>query len=158
MTNGRYALHHESEVVLHADAPRIFALLDDHRRLASHMEKPSLMMAGATMRIETDARQGQAVGSLICISGRVLGATPAGAVTNAIGRYSCKAEGAGEASSCSGRAYSGATLGGLMPASATKSRTIASAGSGSGIAADCVIAGGSVVRRGSGASSVISFA
>jgi len=37
------------------------------------MEKRSLMMAGATMRVETDALQGQAVGSVIRIIGRVLG-------------------------------------------------------------------------------------
>ncbi|MBI3715752.1 MAG: SRPBCC family protein [Betaproteobacteria bacterium] len=51
----------------------MFALLDDHHRLASHMEKPSLMMAGASMRVEMDEQQGQAVGSVIRIIGKVLG-------------------------------------------------------------------------------------
>ena len=37
------------------------------------MEKPSLMMAGATMHVETDALEGQAVGSVIRVIGRVLG-------------------------------------------------------------------------------------
>lgn len=37
------------------------------------MEKPSLMTAGATMKIETDSQQGQAVGSLIRMNGRILG-------------------------------------------------------------------------------------
>jgi len=69
----RYALHHRSEVAVEADAQRLFAHLDDHRRLAGHMEKPSLMMAGAKMRVEMDALQAQAVGSLIRITGRVLG-------------------------------------------------------------------------------------
>ena len=69
----RYPLHHRSEVDVDADARSLFALLDDHRRLAGHMEKPSLMMAGATMRVETDALQGQAVGSVIRVTGRVLG-------------------------------------------------------------------------------------
>ena len=73
MAGDRYPLHHCSEVDVNADAHRLFAHLDDHRRLASHMEKPSLMMAGATMRAETDALQGQAVGSLIRVTGRVLG-------------------------------------------------------------------------------------
>ena len=73
MSDARYPLHHHSEVAVDADAHRLFALLDDHRRLAIHMEKPSLMMAGATMQIETDALQGKAVGSLIRITGRVLG-------------------------------------------------------------------------------------
>lgn len=69
----RFPLHHRSEVLLAADLQRVFAHLDDHRRLASHMEKPSLMTAGASMRIETDARHGQAVGSTIRMTGRVLG-------------------------------------------------------------------------------------
>jgi hypothetical protein len=51
----------------------LFAALDDHKRLASHMEKPSLMTAGASMRITTDARHGQAVGSVISMSGQVMG-------------------------------------------------------------------------------------
>ena len=58
-----YPLHHRSQVYVDADAHSLFAHLDDHRRLAGHMEKPSLMMAGATMRVETDALKGQAVGS-----------------------------------------------------------------------------------------------
>lgn len=73
MTDGRYPLHHHSEVDVAVDAHSLFALLDDHGRLAGHMEKPSLMMAGATMRVETDALRGQAVGSVIRITGRVLG-------------------------------------------------------------------------------------
>ena len=69
-----YSRHHRSEVDVRADAMVLFAHLDDHRRLAGHMEKPSLMMAGATMRVGTDALKGQAVGSVIRITGRVLGA------------------------------------------------------------------------------------
>lgn len=68
-----YPFHHRSEIDIAVDAQRLFAHLDDHRRLASHMEKPSLMMAGATMQVEMDALQGRAVGSLIRVSGRVLG-------------------------------------------------------------------------------------
>ncbi len=73
MPGDRYPLHHRSEVDVDADSHSLFAHLDDHRRLAAHMEKPSLMMAGATMRVETDALQGKAVGSLISVAGRVLG-------------------------------------------------------------------------------------
>ena len=73
MVGHRYPLHHRSEVDVDADARSLFAHLDDHRRLAGHMKKPSLMMAGATMQVETDALLGQAVGSLIRITGRVLG-------------------------------------------------------------------------------------
>ncbi len=73
MNTAAYPFHHRSEIDIAVDAQRLFAHLDDHRRLASHMEKPSLMMAGATMRVEMDALQGQAVGSLIRVSGRVFG-------------------------------------------------------------------------------------
>ncbi len=73
MAGDRYPLHHRSEVAVDADAHSLFAHLDDHRRLAGHMEKPSLMMAGATMRVDTDALRGQAVGSLIRVTGCVLG-------------------------------------------------------------------------------------
>ena len=69
----RYPLHRRSEAEVGTDAQSLFALLDDHRRLAAHMEKPSLMMAGATMHVETDALEGQAVGSVIRVIGRVLG-------------------------------------------------------------------------------------
>lgn len=73
MVSDRYLRHHRSEVDVNADAQRLFAYLDDHRRLAAHMEKPSLMMAGATMQVETDAQRGQAIGSLILVTGQVLG-------------------------------------------------------------------------------------
>ena len=59
MTGDRYPLHHRSEVDVDADADTLFAHLDDHRRLAGHMEKPSLMMAGAIMQVETDAQRGR---------------------------------------------------------------------------------------------------
>jgi len=73
MADKGYTRHYRSEVDVNADAQRLFAHLDDHRRLAGHMEKPSLMMAGATMQVETDAQRGQAIGSLIRVTGRVLG-------------------------------------------------------------------------------------
>jgi len=57
-----FPLHHQSEAVLAVNAASLFAYLDDHRRLASHMGKPSLMTAGASMRIDIDEHQGQAVG------------------------------------------------------------------------------------------------
>jgi hypothetical protein len=72
-TTDRYPLHHQSEVDVAVDAQTLFDYLDDHRRLVGHMQKPSLMMAGTTMRTETDALRGQAVGSVIRMTGRVLG-------------------------------------------------------------------------------------
>ncbi len=72
MTSDRFPHHHRSEVNVATDVHKLFAYLDDHRRLAGHMGKPSLMMAGATMQVEMDALKGQAVGSAIRITGRVL--------------------------------------------------------------------------------------
>jgi hypothetical protein len=68
-----YPFHHQSQVDIDIDAASLFSHLDDHRRLIGHMEKPSLMMAGAVMQVETDAFRGQTVGSVIRITGRVLG-------------------------------------------------------------------------------------
>lgn len=65
--------HQETTVRVVASPQAVFALLDDHQRLAAHMEKPSLMMAGASMKIETDRQKGQALGSLITMKGQVLG-------------------------------------------------------------------------------------
>lgn len=73
MTVDPFPLHHQTEVLVAVDAAPLFAHLDDHRRLASHMERPSLMTAGASMRIDTDERRGQAVGSVIRMTGGVLG-------------------------------------------------------------------------------------
>lgn len=39
--------------------------LDGHRPLARHVQKPLRVAAGAPMRIDTDERDGQAVGSMI---------------------------------------------------------------------------------------------
>ena len=56
-----------------AKAEELFAFLDDHARLARHMERPSLMTAYGVFRVETDALHGRAVGSVIRMSGSVLG-------------------------------------------------------------------------------------
>ena len=68
-----YPWHQRHEVIVAADPAKLFAHLDDPHRLASHMEKPSLMMAGATMQVTLDALEGRAVGSVIRMAGRVLG-------------------------------------------------------------------------------------
>lgn len=65
--------HFESCAKLNATAETVFSLLDDHKRLSSHMSQSSWMMAGSSMSIELDALQGHAVGSHIRLSGRVLG-------------------------------------------------------------------------------------
>ena len=69
----QFRFHREATADIAASSQAVFAFLDDPKRLAAHMEKPSLMMAGAIMKIETDNRRGQAVRSQIRLNGRVLG-------------------------------------------------------------------------------------
>ena len=59
--------------MLGAPVEECFAWLDDFRMLSSHMERRSGMMAGSRMTIETDERQGRAVGSEVRMAGRMLG-------------------------------------------------------------------------------------
>ena len=66
-------LHHASEGVVPAPMDRVFSYLDDHTRLASHMERSSWMLGGGRMHVELDAARGQAVGSRIAMSGRAFG-------------------------------------------------------------------------------------
>lgn len=47
--------------------------VDDHSRLSSHMNESSWIMGGGRMSVELDDAKGQAVGSHIRLSGRVLG-------------------------------------------------------------------------------------
>jgi hypothetical protein len=63
----------ESSAAVEAPAADVFAYLDDHRRLASHMSKPSLLMGGGQMALSLDNGRGQQVGSLIKLAGRVWG-------------------------------------------------------------------------------------
>ena len=65
--------HDESSALVSASPERVFALVDDHERLSSHMSQSSWRMAGARMRTIVDERRGQTVGSHIRMSGRVLG-------------------------------------------------------------------------------------
>ncbi|EJL89861.1 Polyketide cyclase / dehydrase and lipid transport [Polaromonas sp. CF318] len=71
--SSQFPFHREATVRVAAKPEAVFALLDDPQRLGAHMEKPSLMMAGATMKIETDSNKGKALGSVITLKGRVLG-------------------------------------------------------------------------------------
>ena len=56
-----------------AGAPAVFAYIDLPQQLSMHMERPSWRMAGATMRIETDAAGGQALGSRYRLAARAFG-------------------------------------------------------------------------------------
>ena len=70
---GALPLHGESRALVSASPDRVFALLDDHERLASHMSKSSWRMGGGRMQTTLDEGRGQSVGSHIRVSGRVLG-------------------------------------------------------------------------------------
>ena len=65
--------HFETQVEVDAPPAEVFDLLDDHRRMATHMTEPSWMMAGSHMTIDMDEKQGRAVGSKIILSGNILG-------------------------------------------------------------------------------------
>lgn len=65
--------HFENSLVLIAPAETVFLHLDDHQRLSAHMSQSSWMMAGGRMKLEMDDLQGHAMGSKICLTGRVLG-------------------------------------------------------------------------------------
>lgn len=68
-----FPFHREASTTVESTAVKVFAALDDHKRLAGHMSKPSPMMAGTKMAIETDQLEGKALGSEIRLRGRVFG-------------------------------------------------------------------------------------
>jgi hypothetical protein len=51
----------------------VFARIDHHTRLSSHMSESSWKMGGGRMKVEVDEGRGQKVGSQIGLAGRVLG-------------------------------------------------------------------------------------
>ena len=63
----------ESEAFVHASVDRVFAHIDDHSRLSSHMSKGSWKMGGGQMNMELDEGRGQEIGSRIRLAGRVFG-------------------------------------------------------------------------------------
>ncbi len=69
------ALPHRAErnAAVSASPEQVFALLDDHNRLASHMSRSSWQMGGGSMKTIFNESGGQNIGSHIRMSGRVLG-------------------------------------------------------------------------------------
>jgi hypothetical protein len=65
--------HDERTVAVAADVGRVFAYLDDPARLGAHMSEPSAMMMGGRMSYTLDTTAGQEVGSIIGMSGSLLG-------------------------------------------------------------------------------------
>ena len=73
MSGREFPLHHESSAALNAPIEAVFAHLDDFHQLSAHMEQRSGMMMGSRMTIETDTAGGRAIGSVVRMSGRMLG-------------------------------------------------------------------------------------
>src|SRR2546423_1316569 len=68
-----YVHSYESTALVAAMASELFDHIDDHVRLSSHMSKPSWMMAGGSMTVDSDSGGGKAVGSRLTLNGNVLG-------------------------------------------------------------------------------------
>ena len=65
--------HDESSALVSASPDHVFAVIDDHERLSSHMSQSSWRMGGGRMKTILDEGRGQTVGSHIRVSGRVFG-------------------------------------------------------------------------------------
>jgi hypothetical protein len=68
-----YRRHYEDSVIIPTSAEKIFAFIDDHTRIVSHMNRPSLMMGGGRVNVLFDDGYGRKVGSHIRISGKAFG-------------------------------------------------------------------------------------
>lgn len=67
--------HYESRVLIKAPAEDLFAYIDDHVHLSSHMNKSSWMMGGGRMNTSVDNGNGQRVDSHIYMNGKAFGIT-----------------------------------------------------------------------------------
>ena len=68
-----YDRRHESVGLVPAARDRLFALLDEHASVSSHMSRSSWMMGGGSIRVDTDDGGGRRTGSVIRLSGRAFG-------------------------------------------------------------------------------------
>lgn len=68
-----YPHHFESVVNVAATPEALFAEIDDPSRLAGHMTRSSIMMAGSRMEFSYDEAGGKAAGSKITMAGSILG-------------------------------------------------------------------------------------
>ena len=69
----RLSRHYESKALIVAGIEDVFAHMDDHSQLSSHMSRSSWLMGGGRMEIQLDAGRGQQIGSVIRLAGRVFG-------------------------------------------------------------------------------------
>lgn len=68
-----YERQYSEAALLDATAGEVFAFADDFTKLSSHMAGSSMMMMGSSMKTSLDAGRGQAVGSHVVMTGRMLG-------------------------------------------------------------------------------------
>jgi Polyketide cyclase / dehydrase and lipid transport len=66
-------LRDESSGFVQSPMDQVFAHLDDHTRLSSHMSEPTWRTGGGRFETQIDEGRGQEVGSRLRLSGRVLG-------------------------------------------------------------------------------------
>lgn len=69
----RYPYRYEARVHLNAPVADVFAHLDDPRMLTGHMSESSWKMGGGSMQTQMDAGKGQKIGSVVTLTGCVLG-------------------------------------------------------------------------------------
>jgi len=70
-----YERHYKDSKLIPVYAEEVFAFIDDHARLSSHMNKSSWMTGGGRMHTSVDAGHGQEIGSHIRMSGKAFGIT-----------------------------------------------------------------------------------
>ena len=68
-----YPYSYSTTLPISAPVGEVFALVDDHTRLSSHMTRRSWAMGGGSMTIDTDASHGKTIGSRLRLHGVVFG-------------------------------------------------------------------------------------
>jgi hypothetical protein len=68
-----FPLRVQRSVTLRAAPDMVFAFLDVHENITGHMDRPTWAMLGGYMRTTLDAFAGKQIGSVIEVSGKVLG-------------------------------------------------------------------------------------
>ena len=68
-----YERHYEQKVRLPVGTEELFSYADDFSKLSSHMNKSSSMMMGGSMETSVDQARGQAIGSHVRMTGKMMG-------------------------------------------------------------------------------------
>jgi len=73
MESRTFSNHYHEDALVSSSPEKVFAYLDDHMNLSSHMNKSTWMMGGGRMGTTIDEGHGQKVGSHIRLSGKAFG-------------------------------------------------------------------------------------